>query len=59
MQSGRAPLHEIMSAFASLLDRGYEYIFDISNVVDRLTRAGAYVNVIDKVSYHEAPYYNN
>ena len=48
-----------MSAFASLLDRGYEYIFDISNVVDRLTRAGADVNVIDKVSYREAPYYNN
>ena len=48
-----------MSAFASLHNRRYGYFWNISRVVDRLTDVGADVNVVDKVSYHEAPYYNN
>ena len=59
LQSGRAPLHEIMSAMASLHDRGDEYVWNISRIVDRIIVAGADVNVVDKVSYREAPYYNN
>ena len=59
LQSDRAPLHEIMSHFASLHSRGDEYFWNISRVVDRLMKAGADVNVVDKVSYHQAPYYNN
>ena len=50
LQSGRAPLHEIMSAFASPHDRGFEYFWTISSVVDSLIKAGADVNVVDKVS---------
>ena len=52
LQSGRAPLHDIMSAFASLHDRGDEYFLILLRVVDRLIKAGADVNVVDKVSYH-------
>ena len=59
LQSGRAPLHEIISAFASVHDRGDEYSWRIFRAVDELIKAGADVNVIDKVSYHEALYYNN
>ena len=39
-----------MSAFASLHDRGDEYFWNISRIVDRLIKAGADVNVVDKVS---------
>ena len=59
LQSGRAPLHEIMSAYASLQYRGDEHYWSISIVVNRLIDAGADVNVVDKVSYHKTPYYNN
>ena len=48
-----------MSAFASVHDRGHEYSWRIFIAVDELIKAGADVNVIDKVSYHEALYYNN
>ena len=59
LQSGRSPLHEIMSAMASLRDAGYEHFRYILEVVKRLIEAGADVNVVDKVSYCQAPYYNN
>ena len=59
LQSGRAPLHEIVSAMASLHDAKHEHFSYISMVVDRLIEAGADVNVVDKVSYCEAPYCNN
>ena len=58
LQSGRAPLHEIMSAIASLHDTEYIAFWDILKVVDRLIVAGADVNIVDKVSYCQAPYYN-
>ena len=49
-----------MSAFALLHDRGDEYFWhSLIKVVDRLIKAGADVNVVDKVSYHEVPYYDN
>ena len=57
LQSGRAPLHEIMLAFASSHNAIPEHHCRI--VMDRLVQAGADVNVVDKVSYHLAPYYNN
>ena len=47
-----------MSAFASLHDRG-EHFWNISRIVDRLIKAGADGNVVDEVSYRQAPYYNN
>ena len=59
LQSGRSPLHEIMSAIASLCDTRYEHFHCILKVLERLIEAGADVNVVDKVSYHQAPYYNN
>ena len=59
MQSGRAPLHEIMSAMALQHDARHELYWHIETVVDRLIEAGADVNVVDKVSYRQAPYYNN
>ena len=59
MQSGRAPLHEIMSASESLHAKEDKSFWNISSVVDRLIKVGADVNVVDKVSYREAPYYNN
>ena len=59
LQSGRAPLHEIMSAIASLHVAERSDFYFISKIVDRLIGAGADVNVVDKVSYHQAPYYNN
>ena len=58
LQSGRAPLHEIMSVIASLHvaeDLGFHYTLII---VDILIGAGADVNIVDKVSYCQAPYYN-
>ena len=58
LQSGRAPLHEIMSAIASLHVAEYPDLYFISKIVDRLIEAGADVNIVDKVSYHQAPYYN-
>ena len=54
LQSGRAPLHEIMSAKASLHDADHLDFHDILEVVDRLIGAGADVNVVDKVSYCQA-----
>ena len=51
MQSGRAPLHEIMSAIASLCDAEHLDFSDIVEIVDRLIGAGADVNIVDKVSY--------
>ena len=48
-----------MSAFASLHDKGVGYFMDFLFVVESLIKAGADVNVVDKVSYREAPYYNN
>ena len=59
LQSGKAPLHEIMSAIASLHDVKHLDFWDILHVVDRLIIAGADVNVVDKVSYYQAPNYNN
>ena len=59
LQSGRAPLHEIMSAIASLHVAEHPVLYFISEIADRLIGAGADVNVVDKVSYHQAPYYNN
>ena len=59
LQSGRAPLHEIISAIASLHIAEHLDFWQILEVVDRLIGAGADVNVVDKVSYHQAPYYNN
>ena len=58
LQSGRAPLHEIMSDFASLHDKGDDYFWYIFIVVDKLIKAGADINVVDKVSYRQALYYN-
>ena len=46
-----------MSAMASPHGARHENFCGI--VVDRLIKAGADVNVVDKVSYHQAPYYNN
>ena len=46
-----------MSAMASPHDAKHERFCEI--VVDRLIKAGADVNVVDKVSYHQVPYYNN
>ena len=59
LQSGRAPLHEIMSAIASLHNAEHLDFWYILEVVDRLIGAGADVNLVDKVSYREALYYNN
>ena len=59
LQSGRSPLHEIMSAIASLRDTRYEHFDCILKVLERLIEAGADVNVVDKVSYRQAPYYND
>ena len=44
---------------ASLHDTEYEHFWYILKVADRLIKAGADVNVIDKVSYRQVPYYNN
>ena len=57
LQSGRSPFHETMSAMASLHDA--EHVHFCGIVVDRLIEAGTDVNVVDKVSYHQAQYYNN
>ena len=59
LQSGSAPSHEIMSAMSSLHHGGHEHFWDSFYMLDRLIKAGADVNVVDKVSYHQAPYYNN
>ena len=59
LQSGRSLLHEIMSAMASLCDARSGHFYYILEFVERVIGAGADVNVIDKVSYREAPYYNN
>ena len=48
-----------MSAIASLHDAEHEYFWYILEVVDSLIEAGADVNVVDKVSFCQAPYYNN
>ena len=49
-----------MSAIASLHDAKLKHFWwHIEMVVDRLIEAGADVNVVDKVSYRQAPYYNN
>ena len=48
-----------MSAMASLRDARYGHFYCIVEVVDRLIEAGANVNVVDKVSYHQTPYYSN
>ena len=58
LQSGRSLLHEIMSAIASLHVAERLHFWDISKIVDRLIGAGADVNIVDKVSYRQAPYYN-
>ena len=47
LQSGRTPLHYIMSTMATLHDEGHEACLF---VVDNLIEAGADVNIIDKVS---------
>ena len=59
MQSGQAPSHEIMSAMESLHSAKHGDFLDVLHVVNRVTKAGADVNVLDKVSYRQAPYYNN
>ena len=59
MQSGRSPLHEIMTAMASLHDAEYEYFWYILKVLDRFIKAGADVNIVDKVSYRQVPYYKS
>ena len=59
MQSGQPPSHEIMSAMESLHSAKHENFLDVLHVVNRVTKAGADVNVLDKVSYHQASYYNN
>ena len=46
----------VMSAMAS---QRFDHLYYIFKVVDRLIEAGADVNVVDKVSYRQAPYYNN
>ena len=48
-----------MSAIASLHDAEHEVFWHIEIVVHSLIEAGADVNVVDKVSYHHAPCYNN
>ena len=48
-----------MSAMASLHNARHEHILDIIHMIYRLIRAGADVNVVDKVSYRQAPYYNS
>ena len=55
LQSGRSPLHVIMSAMPS--QRFGQYC--ILEAVERLIEAGADVNAVDKVSYRQTPYYNN
>ena len=45
-----------MSAMTS---RRYGHFRYILEAVERLTEAGADVNIVDKVSYRQAPYYNN
>ena len=57
LQSGRAPHHEIMSAMASHHSLIHEHYYRI--IMDKLIETGTDVNVVDKVSYHRAPYYNN
>ena len=59
LQSGRTLLHVIMSAIASFCDVRFGYVYFLLQVVEKLIEAGADVNVVDKVSYHQAPYYNN
>ena len=59
LQSGRSPLQEIISVMASLHDAEHKHFWHIFTVVDRLIKAGADVNIVDKVSYHQSPYYNN
>ena len=54
LQSGQAPSHEIMSAMKSLHDAEDQDFWDVLHVV---TKAGADVNVLDKVSYCQASYY--
>ena len=46
-----------MSAIVAPHNARHQHFCEI--VVDRLIKAGADVNVADKVSYHQAPYYNN
>ena len=58
LQSGRAPLHDIMSVIASLHVAERPDLYFISKIVDRLIGAGADVNIVDKVSNRQAPYYN-
>ena len=48
-----------MSAVASLHDEGDEHILGILIVTDTLIKAGADVNVADRVSFRQAPYYND
>ena len=48
-----------MSAIASFCDARFRYVYFLLQVVEKLIEAGADVNVVDKVSYHQAPYYNN
>ena len=55
LQSGRTSLHEIISVMASLHDAEHRDFWHILKVVDRLIEAGANVNVIDHVSYSQAP----
>ena len=57
LQSGQAPSHEIMSAMESLHDAEHQDFWDVLHVVNRVTKAGADVNVLDKVSYCQASYY--
>ena len=59
MQSGKAPLHEIMSAMASLHDPNYTHFQNVLDVVNVVIETGAHINVLDKVSYCQAPYYIN
>ena len=59
LQSGRTLLHVIMSAIASLCEARFGYVRYILQVMERLIEVGADVNVVDKVSYREAPYYIN
>ena len=59
LQSGRSPLHEIISAMTSLRDTRCEHFHYILKVLQRLIKAGADVNVVDNVSYHQALYYQD
>ena len=48
-----------MSVMESLNDAKHKHFWNVLDVVKRVIEAGADINVLDKVSYSQAPYYNN